>query len=180
MKPGYMWIEAVYDDGEVIIEGFDGARGWEKWGDKPAGYVADAAGRALNQGAMSPVHLYGLHDMARLGAEVEFRGCENLDGQGFYVLNVRSAFGTDIDYYLNRDTYRLERSRTVRALHPTVDPTEITIEERWTDFRMVEGVLHPFGFSLVNVATGEQLSWLEVHSIEQDASADVATFRKPD
>ncbi len=180
MKPGYMWIEAVYDDGEVIIEGFDGERGWEKWGSKPATYVSGAAGRALNQGAQSPVHLYGLHHMQELGANVSFRGCETIDDRAFYAINVRSRFDTDLDYYLNQETYLLERSRTTRALHPTVDPTPITIEERWIDFRMVEGVLHPFGYSLVNVNTAERLSWLEVHSITRDAEARPESFRKPE
>jgi hypothetical protein len=180
MKPGFMWIEAVYDDGEVIIEGFDGERGWEKWGDKPAQYVSGAAGRALHQGAQSPVHLYGLHHMEGLGADVEFRSCDELDGRNFYVVNVRSRFGTDIDYYLATETFLLERSRTVRPLHPTVDPTPITIEERWTDFRAVDGVLHPYGFSLINVDTGEVLSWLEVHSISRDPDLREESFRRPD
>ena len=180
MKPGYMWIEAEYDDGEIIIEGFDGERGWEKWPNKPAEYVSGAAGSALNQGAQSPVHLYGLHHMQALGADVSFRGCETLDDSSFYVINVRSAFGSDLDYYLNQDTYLLERSRTQRALHPTVDPTPITIEEYWTDFRDVEGVLHPFGYSLTNVKTAERLSWLEVHSIARDAEARPESFQKPE
>ncbi len=180
MKPGYMWIEAEYDDGEIIIEGFDGERGWEKWPTKPAEYVAGAAASALNQGAQSPVHLYGLHHMEALGADVSFRGCETIDDRAFYVINVRSKFGTDLDYYLNQDTYLLERSRTTRPLHPTVDPTPITIEEHWTDFRTVEGVLHPFAYSLVNVKTAERLSWLEVHSITRDAEARPESFRKPE
>lgn len=180
MKPGYMWIEAVYDDGEVIIEGFDGERGWEKWGDKPAEYVSGAAGRALNQGALSPVHLYGLHHMAELGAAVELRGCDVVDGRRYYVVSVKSAFGTDIDYYLGQDTFLLERSRTIRPLHPTVDPTPITIEERWSDFRDVDGVLHPYAYRLVNVDSGEVLSWLEVHSITRQPELSAAFFRKPD
>lgn len=180
MKPGYMWIEAVYDDGEVIYEGFDGERGWEKWGDEAAEYVGGAAAQGLNQGAQSPVHLYGLHHMSDLGADVELRGCSRIDNQDYVVLNVRSRFGSDIDYYLNGDSFILERSRTVRPLHPTVDPTPITIEERWRDFRRVDGVLHPFGYSLVNVDTGEELSWLEVHSIENAGDLTVEFFRKPD
>ena len=68
----------------------------------------------------------------------------------------------------------------MRALHPTVDPTEVTIEERWSDFRDVDGVLHPFALELWNVDAGERLSWLEVHSIEPlpDVTADF--FAKPD
>ncbi len=118
--------------------------------------------------------------MAALGAEVSFRGCSSIDGHDYYVINVLSKFGTDFDYFINRETHFLERSRTVRALHPTVDPTPITIEEQWTDFRMVEGVLHPFGFSLVNTDTGERLSWLEVHTIERDTEAQADTFQKPE
>lgn len=179
MKPGYMWIRASYDDGEVVEEGFDGERGWEKWADKPGEFVGGDAAKALSQGAMSPVHLYGLHHMEDLGAEVSLRGCDSVDGREYYVINVISRFGTDIDYYVSKDKYRLERARAIRPLHPTVDPTPITIEERWTDFRVVEGVLHPFGYSMWNIDADEQLSWLEVHSIERDREATRATFALP-
>ena len=180
MKPGYMWIEAAYDDGEIIYEGFDGERGWEKWGTKEAEYVSGDAGKALNQGAQSPVHLYGLHHMASLGAKVTFEGCETIESKSYYVINVVSRFNTDIGYYINRDSFRLERSRTVRPLHPTQDPTPITIEERWTDFRYVEGVLHPFGYSQWNVDTDEKLNWLEIHRIEVFNEATVTFFAKQD
>jgi hypothetical protein len=179
MKPGYMWIRATYDDGESVEEGFDGERGWEKWAGKPAEYVGGDAGRALNQGAQSPIHLYGLHLIQGLGATVSLKGCESLDGKEFYVINVVSRFGTDIDYYVSKYDYWVERSRSVRPLHPTQDPTPITIEERWGDFRMVGDVLHPFSYSQWNVDSDERLSWLEVHSIEQDRSATVDTFAKP-
>lgn len=180
MKPSYMWIAAIYDDNEIIVEGFDGVRGWEKWGSKPAEYVGGDAEKGVNQGAVSPVHLYGLHHMANLGADVELVGCEKIDGAHYHVLNIVSAFGTDIDYYINADSYRLERSRTTRPLHPTQDPTPIVIEERWSDFRAVDGVLHPFGLSLWNVDTGERLSWLEVLSIDRLGTATKAMFEKPE
>lgn len=180
MKPGYMWIRATYDDGFVYIEGFDGKRGWEQPGDKSAEFVGGAASRALNQGAQSPVHLYGLHQMKDLGATVTFNGCAEIGGTDYYTVNVVSRFGTDIDYFLNQESFIVERGRSTRPLHPTADPTPILIEERWTDFRFVEGVLHPFGYSLWNVDTGEKLSWLEVHSIEQDTDATADTFAKPD
>lgn len=179
MKPGYMWIRAAYDDGFIYTEGFDGGRGWEMPGAKPAEYVDGAADRALNQGAQSPIHLYGLHHMEGLGASVGADGCATIDDTIYYVVNVVSRFGTDIDYYLNRDTYIVERSRSVRPLHPTVDPTPITIEERWSDFRMVDGVLHPFAYSQWNVDAGARLSWLEVHAISQDDEASPADFAKP-
>lgn len=179
MKPGYMWIRATYDDGVVVEEGFDGERGWEMWEDKPAEYVSGDAGKALNQGAMSPVHLYGLHHMADLGADVSFEGCDDIEGEIYFVVNVVSRFGTDIDYYVSTEDYRLKRARSVRPLHPTQDPTPITIEERWSDFRYVGGVLHPFAYSNWNVTTGERLNWLEVHTIERDRDATTATFAKP-
>ena len=180
MKPGYMWIAAIYDDGVIIREGFDGERGWEKWGDKPAEYVGGDAHKGVNQGAVSPVHLYGLHHMESLGAEVKLLGCEILDGTEYYVLKVVSAFGTDIDYYINAKSYLLERSRTTRPLHPTQDPTPILVEERWTDFRAVDGVLHPFAFSQWDVNKNERLTWLEILGISRLDAAEKAHFAKPD
>lgn len=180
MKPGYMWISATYDDGEVIVEGFDGTRGWEKWGDKPAEYVGGDAEKGVNQGAVSPVHLYGLNHMEDLGAVVTHRGCQRVEGIEYVVINVLSEFGTNIDYYLNARSRRLERSRTVRPLHPTQDPTPIPIEERWSDFRWVDGVLHPFRLELWRVDTQTRLSWLEVHLIERLSTSDPAFFAKPD
>ena len=179
MKPGYMWIAAIYDDGEVILEGFDGERGWEKWGSKPAEYVGGDANKGVNQGAVSPVHLYGLQHMQGLGAEVTFKGCEEIKTTSYYHVNVVSTFGTDIDYYINANNHRLERSRTTRPLHPTQDPTPIRIEERWVDFRWVNGVLHPFGYSLWNVDSNEKLSWLETLAI-MPFEAEISHFAKPD
>lgn len=179
MKPGFMWIRATYRDGAEYVEGFDGERGWEMPPGEPAKFVSGAAGRALNQGAQSPVHLYGLHHMRELGATVTLEGCRTIDETGYFVVNVVSRFDTDIDYYLNRDTFLLERARTTRPLHPTIDPTPITIEERWSDFRSVDGVLHPFGYSQWNVDSGERLSWLEIYSIENDREASVETFARP-
>ena len=70
--------------------------------------------------ARSPIHLYGLHQMEDLGASVKAGGCATIDDATCYVVNVVSSFGTDIDYYLNRDTYFVERGRSVRPLHPTL------------------------------------------------------------
>ena len=98
----------------------------------------------------------------------------------YFVVNVVSTFDTDIDYFVNASTYRLERSRTRRPLHPTQDPTPILIEERWSDFRMVGDVLHPIGYSQWNVDTGARLSWLEVQRIEQFAEATAEFFGKPE
>lgn len=47
-------------------------------------------------------------------------------------------------------------------------------------FSVVDGVLHPFAYNLVNVDTGEKLSWLEVHSITVNADLNTGFFRKPD
>ena len=179
MKPGYMRIRAVYDDGYVFEEGFDGERGWEKPDGEPASYIGGDANRAVNQAAYSPVHLYSLTDMEGLGARVELKGCEVIDDREYFVINVVSTFGTDIDYYISSLDYTMERARSVRPLHPTNDPTPITIEERWADFRLVNGVLHSFSSSQWNVDSGEQLSSMEVESIEFDHAATPESFAKP-
>ena len=82
----------------------------------------------------------------------------------YFVIKVVASFGTDIDYHVN--SHRLERSRTVRPLHPAQDPTPITVEERWSDVRLSNGRLYPFAHSIWNLDTQTRLSWLDVHQIE--------------
>lgn len=180
MKPGYMRIKATFAGGGTFEEGFDGHRAWEKHGGQPAEYVGGDAAKALKQSAHSPLQLYGLHDMHELGATVTLLGCEALDGTNYYVVNVKSSFGTDIDYYVAAKSFRLERSRTRRPLHPTQDPTPITIEERWSDFRWTDSVLRPFANSTWNVETQQRLSWMTILSVQSDDEATAATFAKPE
>ena len=180
MKPGFMRIKATFGDGGTFEEGFDGLRAWEKQDGEAAVYVGGDAAKALQQSAHSPLQLYGLHDMHALGATVTLRGCEVLDRMNYYVVNVKSSFGTDIDYYVSADSFRLERSRTVRPLHPTQDPTPITIEERWDDFRWIDGVLRPFAHSTWNTATQQRLSQMTIVSVQLDDEATAATFAKPE
>lgn len=72
------------------------------------------------------------------------------------------------------------RSQATRPLHPTVDPTPIVIEERWSDFRFVDGALHPIRLEQWNITEGTRLTWLEIASIEPYADATEAAFAKPD
>lgn len=180
MKPGYMLMTATYSDGVVIREGFDGARAWEDLERNPEPvYVEGDAYKGLAQGAHSPIHLYGLHDMAAMGADVSKTGCAAVEGQTYYLVRVRATFGTDIEYYVHATSFRVERARATRALHPTLDATQINIEERWSDFRWVNGVLFPFAYSQWDVEKNMRLSWLEIQSIEPDLEATPAMFEKP-
>ena len=180
MKPSYMRIKATFADGGTFEEGFDGRRAWEKQDGRPAEYVGGDAAKALRQSAHSPLQLYGLNDMRDLGAAVSLRGCEVLDGTNYYVVNVKSSFGTDIDYYVAAESFRLERSRTIRPLHPTQDPTPIIVEERWGDFRWVDGVLRPFSNSTWNAETQNRLSRMTALSIQSDDEATLEAFAKPE
>lgn len=180
MKPGFMLMTATYSDGVVITEGFDGTRAWEDLERNPTPvYVEGDAFKGLAQGAHSPIHLFGLHDMAGMGAEVSKTGCVTLDEQSYYVVRVEATFGTDIEYFVHAASFRVERARATRALHPTLDATQINIEERWSDFRWADGVLFPFGYSQWDVDKNERLSWLEVKSVEPDLEARPSLFAKP-
>lgn len=180
MKPGYMVMTATYSDGVVIKEGFDGERAWEDLERNPEPvYVEGDAYRGLAQGAHSPIFLYGLHDMEEMGAEVSKTGCATVDETAYYLVRVKATFGTDIEYYVNAKSFLVERARATRALHPTLDATQINIEERWDDFRWIDGVLFPFAYSQWDMDKDERLSRLEVRSVEVDAEASPALFEKP-
>ena len=180
MKPGFMLMTATYSDGVVITEGFDGTRAWEDLERNPEPvYVEGDAYRGLAQGAHSPIFLYGLHDMEGMGATVSKAGCEVVDSTNYFLVRVVASFGSDIVYYVNSGSFLVERARANRALHPTLDETQINIEERWSDFRRVDGILYPFGYSQWDVEKGERLSYLEVKSVELDFSATPDLFAKP-
>ncbi len=180
MKPGFMLITATYSDGVVTVEGFDGKRAWENLERNPVPvFVVGDAHKGLAQAAHSPIFLYGLHDMRDMGATVTKLGCDIIDGVSYYQVRVVTTFGTDIVYYVNSGSFLVERARTTRALHPTLDAAQINIEERWSDFHRVGGVLFPFSHSQWDLKKGERLSYLEVKSIEPDLEATPAFFAKP-
>jgi len=112
---------------------------------------------ALWHGTQYPDQVFGLHEFQQHGHSVEFAGRERLDGIDYYVLKLTLSDGFVTWRYVNASTWRIERGRDVRALHPDLDAKEKVLENRWSDWRRVDGVLRSFRSEQVDVATGKVL-----------------------
>ena len=70
------------------------------------------------------------------------------------------------------------RRRDVRPLHPDVDPTPTTIENKMSDFRPVGGLLYSFASTDTDLATGKVLERTTVRSITLNPAFDPKAFEK--
>jgi hypothetical protein len=170
----------IYNKGKwVYAEGFDGKNGWES--DKENGPANDAtaiAAPALWHGILMPDKLFGLHESESVGSKVLLEGREKLDGVNYYVTKLTLKDGFSIYYYVNPDTWRIERSRDFTALHPDVDPSKKSFETRYSDFRMQDGVLRSFRSEKYDLKSGDKVQTTVIQSIETNPKLDPKMFEK--
>ena len=95
--------------------------------------------------------------MDDLGHQLELAPADTVDGAAFHVIRLRLSDGFERAYYINAETYRIERARDVRRLHAYEEEVQ-PIEGTWSDFREIDGVWVPFTTGERNFETGEQLS----------------------
>lgn len=174
-----MRIDVHAEGKRVYTEAYDGKTGWEM-GEKGAATEATALGTAaLWHGIVKPGKLFGLSEQEGLGNHLELEGRELVDGVNYYVLKLTLKDGFVVHYFVNPDTWFLERNRDTRALHPDLDTTEKLTEARNSDFRKVDGVVYAFKSTTVDLKTGTVLSTDTISEIKINPDLDEAQFRKP-
>ena len=145
-RPGRMRIDITANGQHVYTEAFNGTRAWQWKGKGEPIDESPTATAALRRGVDSPGHLFGLHELRARGHRLELVGREKVDGINYHVLRITLSDGYTTTLYLDPDSWLITRRRDVRALHPDVDPTPTTIENKMTDFRRVGDLLtrsHP-------------------------------------
>jgi hypothetical protein len=179
-RSGRMRIDIFAEGRRVFTEAFDGQSAWQLGQEDAHGRPASEEGRAaLWHGTLSPLKLLGLHELRALGHEVEFMGRETLEGISYYKLLVTLSDGWQSVYYLHPDTYRIERTRDQRALHPDFDPSKKRLESVLSDYRPVDGVLRSFHERQIDLGSGEVVQTTTVVSIEPDVALEAEIFRTP-
>jgi len=164
-RDGRMRVDIFADNVRVFSEGYDGARGWQLPQDAEHGSPTSPAGtRALQHGIEN--QLFGLHELSVRGHRLELVGLETIDNSEFYVIKVAFADGHTLWRYVNAANWLIERSRERKALHPDVDPTETTIETRFSDFREVgDDLLRAFYEMQVDLSTEQTLQTTAVRQM---------------
>lgn len=177
-RPGRMRIDIYLKGQRVYTEGYDGKRAWALTAD---GMVKDedpAGTAALWHGTQYPDQLFGLHELPTLGHQVALVGRQMLDGIEYLVLQLTLSDGFVTYRYINPATGLIERGRDERALHPALDSKKKWLENRWMDYRPVNGVLRSFQSQQVDVDTGAQLQVSKIERIRINLAFPSTLFER--
>ena len=119
-----------------------------------------------------------MHELRPRGHRIELVGREKVDGINYHVLRITLSDGYSTTLYLDPDSWLITRRRDVRPLHPDVDPTPTTIENKMTDFRRVGDLLYPFASTDTDLATGKIIETTTVRSITLNPAIKPSVFEK--
>jgi len=178
-RDGSMRIDIMIDDERVFTEALHQGRGWS-W--SPAEGVREASARgaaALRHGIEFPLKLFGLHEMQRRGHRLELYGRETVAGVAYYVVKLTLDDGFECRYYLNPESWMIERERASRALHVDVDPRQQWVETTYSDFRRTDGILFPHQYVERVVESGELLSTGTTRAIRINPEISESRFLRP-
>jgi tetratricopeptide (TPR) repeat protein len=94
-----------------------------------------------------------------------------------YKLHVILADGFEKDLFVDQESFLIVGDRRSAPIHAFGEP--VLSENRIGDYRPVNGVLFPFSFVEVEIATGKELNRLTIQSITVNSSLDRASFGPP-
>ena len=177
---GQMRMDAFQDGQHVFTEALDGEHGWS-WSPGVASPTVESAqgNAALRHGIEFPFKLYGLHELQGRGHRLKLLGRQKFDGIDHYQLQLTLDDGFQVQYFLNPNTWLIERSRELRALHVDIDPKPQWIETVFSDYRPAAGVLYPWHQAERKLESREVLSTGTVTAIEINPKLDTARFSAP-
>jgi hypothetical protein len=178
-RKGRMRIDIYSGKQRVYTEAFDGMKGWQAGAEGPAKDSTPKGSAALFHGIVLPGKLYGLHEMTALGNQLELLNREEIEGVNYYVMKLTLTDGYSLKYYINPDSWLIDRSRDVRALHPDVDPTPTVIESRFLDYSPVNGVARAFRMEEYDVEKGQRLQKGTIKKIKYNIQLSDSLFSKP-
>ena len=163
-RVGRVRVDVYVDSVRVFSEGHNGDRAWQWPQGADHGEPASEAGAlALIQGIDN--QLLGLHELPDRGYQLRLEGVETIGNQDYHVIRIKTPLAGEIRRYVNPHTWRIERSRERKALHPDVDSTETNIETVFDRFERLEnGVLRPRHETQIDLTTGEVLATTKVHN----------------
>lgn len=170
-REGRMRVDVFIGGERVFSEGIDGDGGWQQNG---AGAdftdTTPLARAALERGIES--NLFGLHDLAARGHRASLFGREEIDGINYYVIHVASDEGFERFYFINPETWMIERNRETSALHPDLDDEERPAETILSNFQEFCGVLRPTETRKIDRGTGEEIQRTRAFLVECNLNPD--------
>lgn len=134
----YSWDQSDSDSKRVIITGRPDSALWAS--------------------SQNPTNLrLPLYLTRSAGHKIDFVGREKIESINYYKILVTLTRGQKSYYYINPNTFQIERNRGVRRHHAYEEKIR-EIETVWKDFRNVNGVFIPFIEIERDINTGERLA----------------------
>ena len=178
-RDGRMRIDILAKGERVFTEALGRDRAWS-WNPEGGVVTASPQGRAaLRHGIEFPFKVFGLHELAERGHQLESAGRERIAGIDYDVLRLTLDDGFETRYYLNPDSGLIERERQNRALHVDIDPAPKWIETEYSDWRKAGRVLYPHRMVEREIATGKVLSTATTLAIRLNTSPAAERFEAP-
>ncbi len=157
-----------------VNEGFDGSA-WEYYSDP--GVVLRVVGAAAAATRHGTELIDSLADAGMLGAQIELAGEESFAVKPAFKLHVTLADGFEKDLFVDRQSFLILGDRRTAPIHAF--GTAVESENRFGDYRPVNGVLFPFVIREVEIATGNELNSVTMQSITANEKFDVSYFGPP-
>jgi hypothetical protein len=174
MRPFYKLVGDPLRRSAEFEEGYDGSA-WEFYGDP--GIVLRTVGPAAAAARHGLYILGNLVDFKTQGSTVRLLGSAKIDGRNVYQLRVRMLDGFEQDEFINARTWLVVADRKVAKVHAF--GSDVASETRWSDYRVVNGVLFAFLNAEVDLATGKELNRFQTDRIEVNQRLDASMFMPP-
>lgn len=156
--PHFVLVEGFDSTGALnYAEGYNGREAWEQTRrDSARRVVMGRPEIALRRVVQWPGNVLPLYRMSEFGHRLELEATETIDDVAYYRLRLTLSDGFQRWYYINAESFRIERARDSRELHAN-DGNVRHIETVFTDYRAVSGYWFPFTVLERDVSTGERL-----------------------
>ena len=178
-RDGRMRVDISLEGKRVFTEALDRRRAWTWSPDEGVREGSTAGAAALRHGIEFPFKLFGLHEVQARGHRLESAGRETVDGTNFHVLKLTLDDGFEVRYYVNPESWLIDRERTRKAMHIDIDPTPQWMETVYSDYRPVGRVLFPHRHVERVLATGELLSTGTIREIRINPPLAPDRFSSP-
>jgi hypothetical protein len=178
-RDGRMRVDMSLGGKRVFTEALDHKRAWSWSPDEGVREGSAVGAAALRHGIEFPFKLFGLHEVQARGHRLEAEGREVVEGIDYHVLKLTLDDGFEVRYYLNPETWLIDRERTRKAMHIDIDPTPQWMETTYSDYRPVGGVLFSHRHVERELATGTLLSTATIREIRINPPLAPGRFSPP-
>jgi len=177
-RDGRMRIDIYAGTKRVFTEAYDGHRGWQQRGqDTEVTDMSPAGEAAVRRGVVGNMVL--LKDRPKLGYHLSFAGMTGIDGTRYYLVDSVAPDGFAERFYINADTFLIERSRETSALHPDASPTVKQYEKVKEGYTRVQGIMVAARSIKYDLQTGTAVQTADVKECRFNAPFKDSVFQRP-